>query len=63
MHSRLVVDPKTGQSKGFGFCEYQDQASALSALRNLNGYEVERSGQAGHPLSPLLKMLHSLWAI
>jgi cleavage stimulation factor subunit 2 len=38
--NRLVYDRETGRPKGFGFCEYQDQESALSATRNLNGYEI-----------------------
>ena len=25
---------------GYGFCEYKDQETALSAMRNLNGYEI-----------------------
>ncbi|XP_005398372.1 PREDICTED: cleavage stimulation factor subunit 2 tau variant-like [Chinchilla lanigera] len=41
---RLVYDKETGKPKGYGFCEYQDQAIALSAMRNLNGREV--SGRA-----------------
>lgn len=27
-------------AKGYGFCEYKDQETALSAMRNLNGYEI-----------------------
>lgn len=37
---RLVFDRDTGKPKGYGFCEYQDQETALSAMRNLNGYEL-----------------------
>lgn len=37
---RLVTDRETGKPKGYGFCEYADGATALSAMRNLNGYEV-----------------------
>ena len=33
---RLVVDRDTGKRKGFGFAEYADQETALSAVRNLN---------------------------
>lgn len=36
---RLVYDRETGKPKGYGFCEYQDQETALSAMRNLNGRE------------------------
>lgn len=37
---RLVYDRETGKPKGYGFCEYKDQDTALSAMRNLNGYEL-----------------------
>lgn len=42
--ARLVYDRETGKPKGYGFCEYQDQETALSAMRNLNGREF--SGRA-----------------
>uniref|UniRef100_A0A2K5DEN7 RRM domain-containing protein n=1 Tax=Aotus nancymaae TaxID=37293 RepID=A0A2K5DEN7_AOTNA len=38
---RLVYDRETGKPKGYGFCEYQDQETALSAMRNLNGREFK----------------------
>lgn len=37
---RLVNDRESGRPKGFGFCEYYDVATAESAHRNLNGYEL-----------------------
>ncbi|XP_014678486.1 PREDICTED: cleavage stimulation factor subunit 2-like [Priapulus caudatus] len=37
---KLVYDRETGKPKGYGFCEYRDQETALSAMRNLNGYEL-----------------------
>lgn len=37
---RLVYDRETGKPKGYGFCEYKDQETALSAMRNLNGCEI-----------------------
>ncbi|XP_071819189.1 cleavage stimulation factor subunit 2-like isoform X2 [Apostichopus japonicus] len=37
---RLVYDRDTGKPKGYGFCEYQDEETALSAMRNLNGYDI-----------------------
>src|SRR5687767_11233615 len=37
---KLVYDRDSGKPKGYGFCEYKDQETALSAMRNLNGYEI-----------------------
>lgn len=37
---RLVFDKDTGKPKGFGFCTFQDAVTAASAVRNLNGREV-----------------------
>ena len=34
------MDRETGKCKGYGFCEYADHATALSAMRNLNGYDI-----------------------
>ncbi|KAG5525372.1 hypothetical protein RHGRI_031893 [Rhododendron griersonianum] len=36
----LVIDRETGKPKGYGFCEYKDEETALSARRNLQGYEI-----------------------
>ena len=38
--TRLVYDRETGKPKGYGFCEYKDQETALSAMRTLNGHEL-----------------------
>jgi hypothetical protein len=35
-----VFDRETGKPKGFGFCEYRDTETAMSAMRNLNGYDI-----------------------
>lgn len=32
-NSRLVFDRESGKPKGYGFCEYKDQETALSAMR------------------------------
>lgn len=40
VHWRLVFDRDTGKPKGYGFCEYVDQETANSAIRNLNGFEL-----------------------
>ncbi|KAK9134375.1 hypothetical protein Syun_013705 [Stephania yunnanensis] len=37
---RLVIDRETGKPKGYGFCEYKDEETALSARRNLQGYVI-----------------------
>ncbi|KAI3859566.1 hypothetical protein MKX03_022928 [Papaver bracteatum] len=37
---RLVIDRETRKPKGFGFCEYKDEETALSARRILQGYEI-----------------------
>ena len=37
---RMVYDQHTGRSKGFAFCEYQDQETAQSAIRNLHDFEL-----------------------
>jgi cleavage stimulation factor subunit 2 len=37
---RLVYDRDSGKPKGYGFCEYDDPDTAASAIRNLNGFEM-----------------------
>ena len=37
---RVVTDRDTGKRKGFGFVEYADVETALSAVRNLNEYDL-----------------------
>lgn len=37
---KLVFDRETGKPKGYGFCEYKDVQTAMSAMRNLNGFEI-----------------------
>lgn len=37
---RLMFDRETGRSRGYAFCEYADYETAASAMRNLNGYEI-----------------------
>jgi cleavage stimulation factor subunit 2 len=38
---RMVIDRDTGKPRGYAFCEYKDEASALSAMRNLNGRDLK----------------------
>jgi RNA recognition motif-containing protein len=37
----LVIDKKTGASKGFGFVEMPKQGDAKAAIRHLNGTDVD----------------------
>ena len=37
---RLVTDQDTGKPRGFAFIEYEDPQAALSAIRNMNDYEL-----------------------
>jgi cleavage stimulation factor subunit 2 len=37
---RIVTDKETGRPKGYAFIQYEDPALALSAIRNLNGVEL-----------------------
>lgn len=37
---RIVVDKDTGRPRGFAFVEYYDAATALSAIRNLDGEDL-----------------------
>ncbi|VDK45017.1 unnamed protein product [Anisakis simplex] len=37
LNVRLVYDRETGRSKGFGFCDFMDEASAQGAINTLNG--------------------------
>jgi len=37
----LVMDKETGQSKGFGFVEMPKVGEAKSAMKNLNGKDLE----------------------
>ena len=39
----LVMDAKTGQSKGFGFVEMPDDTEANSAIEALNGQKIDQS--------------------
>ncbi|KPI39987.1 Cleavage stimulation factor subunit 2 [Cyphellophora attinorum] len=39
---RLITDKDSGRSKGFGFLDFADPDAAESAIRNLDGYEIER---------------------
>jgi cleavage stimulation factor subunit 2 len=40
VHIRFVYDSQSGKPKGYAFCEYLDAATAQSAIRNLNNYDL-----------------------
>jgi len=37
---RMVYDRESGKPKGYAFCEYKDESSAMSAMRNLNDRDL-----------------------
>ncbi|KLO15555.1 hypothetical protein SCHPADRAFT_902322 [Schizopora paradoxa] len=37
---RLVFDRETGKPRGYGFCEFADHETAMSAVRNLHDHEL-----------------------
>ncbi len=38
--ARIIIDKMSGRSKGFGFVEFQDDASADSAISKMDGQEI-----------------------
>ncbi|KAK6038889.1 hypothetical protein COOONC_23606 [Cooperia oncophora] len=34
---KIVYDRETGRAKGFGFCEFADEAGAANAVNSFNG--------------------------
>jgi cold-inducible RNA-binding protein len=39
--AKVITDRMSGRSKGFGFVELEDDASADKAIEEMNGKEVE----------------------
>lgn len=37
----IIMDKRTGRSKGFGFVELEDDAKAKEAIEKMNGAEIE----------------------
>lgn len=44
LHAAAVIDPTTGQGKGFGFVHYADSTAARMAAQGLHGKVGKRSG-------------------
>ena len=40
LNVRMVTDQETGKARGFAFVEFEDPQAALSAIRNMNDYEL-----------------------
>ena len=38
---RIITDPATGRSKGFGFVDMETEESASQAIETMNGKEIE----------------------
>ncbi len=41
VNATVITDKHTGRSKGFGFVEFADEASAEKAIESLHGKEVD----------------------
>lgn len=39
--AKVITDRETGRSRGFGFVEMSSSDDAQSAIKNLNGHEME----------------------
>jgi nucleolin len=37
---KLVIDPDTGKSKGYGFVEFREKAHAKMAMKEMNGVRI-----------------------
>lgn len=40
LSARIMVEPSTGRSRGFGFVSYDNAASAKNAMAQLDGYQI-----------------------
>ena len=40
VNCKLVTDPHTGKSKGFGFIEFRGRKQAWQAMKQMNGVEI-----------------------
>jgi len=44
--AKIVLDKRTGKSRGYGFVEFSDQAGADAAIQGMNGQQLD-----GRPLT------------
>lgn len=49
---RVMMDTTTGNSKGYGFCDFKTVEAAQIAIKNLNGYEVAGKTLSVKPAAP-----------
>ena len=40
--ARLVMDPRTGRTKGYGFVKFQVEEEAQNAVKGLNGRVISK---------------------
>jgi len=41
LNAKVVIDPNTNTTKGYGFVKYSDYYSAVNAIKSMNGYALE----------------------
>jgi cold-inducible RNA-binding protein len=54
-NSTVIIDKRTGRSKGFGFIEFAEEDAATKAVEAMNGKEVEGRGlvvNVARPMKP-----------
>lgn len=39
--AKVIMDRESGRSKGFGFVEFEDDAAAQAAIKQLNGNDIQ----------------------
>lgn len=54
--TKVVTDPRTGESKTYGFVLYSDEASAQKAIESLNGHTVTARDTKGEKVVKRIKV-------
>lgn len=44
---RLMIDPLSGQNRGYAFCTYQDKSGAQDAVKKLDNHEIRPGKKLG----------------